>query len=372
VATAVASLGLGIGATVSMFMAVNAALFRPLPVDSPEQLVFLYTGSRESPYSTLSYPDYLDYRDGSRVFTGLAAYGEIAVSFSAEAAPDLARGVIASGNFFQVLGVGVALGRTFTPEDDRNPGEHPVVVISNGLWQRRFGADPQAVGRAVSLNGRPYTVIGILPPGFRGPDVLESYDLYVPMMMQPYVRPPRAAFSGEMDPDLLNRRTASWLRGIGRLEPDVSLDQAQAAVSTLTAQLERAYPDGARDRIATLFPVRKIDPRGYPVLRGVATLLLAVAVLVLLVATANVTNLLLARALSRGRELAAARARRHPGPADPSIAGRELPPRFSGRRFRPGRGLVVDPGAGAARAGERDLFLHPGFRRGRARAPVHL
>jgi putative ABC transport system permease protein len=196
-AIAVASLGLGIGATVSMFIAVNAALFRPLPVDSPDELVFLYTGSRESPYSTLSYPDYLDYRDGSGVFAGLAAYGEITVSFSAEATPDLARGVIASGNFFQVLGVGVALGRTFTSQDDRNPGEHPVVVISHGLWQRRFGADPQAVGRAVSLNGRPYTVIGILPLGFRGPDVLESYDLYVPLMMQPYVRPPPAPASLE-------------------------------------------------------------------------------------------------------------------------------------------------------------------------------
>ena len=304
VSTAVASLALGIGATVSMFTIVNAVLLRPVPVDSPEELVFLYTGTEESPYSTISYPDYLDLRDGTAAFRGFAAFGEIQVSLAAEGSPEEIRGVIASGSFFEVLGVDAALGRVFTAEDDRNPGEHPVAVLSHALWERRFGADSGIVGREIAINGRPYVILGVAPRGFRGPLTLESFDLYVPMMMQAQIRPPRAGFSGEMDPDLLGRRSASWLSAVGRLAPGVRFEEAEASLRSISARLEEEHPETNRGERASLYPLVKIDPRAYPVLRSIATLLMGVSFLVLLVATANVVNLLLVRAVARRRELA--------------------------------------------------------------------
>ncbi len=304
VSTAVASLALGIGATVSMFTIVNAVLLRPVPVKSPGELVLLFIGTEESPYSTISYPDYLDFRDGTAAFRGLAAFGEIQVSLSGDGPPDDIRGVIASGNFFDVLGVAAALGRVFTAEDDRNPGEHPVVVLSHALWEARFGADPGIVGREIAINGRPYVVLGVAPRGFRGPLTFENFDLYVPMMMQAQIRPPRAGFSGEMDPDLLERRSSSWLSAVGRLAPGARFEEAEASLRSISARLEEEHPETNRGERASLYPLVKIDPRAYPVLRSIAALLMGVSFLVLLVATANVVNLLLVRAVARRREIA--------------------------------------------------------------------
>jgi len=304
VSTAVASLALGIGATVSMFAIVNAVLLRPVPVESPEELVFLFNGTEESPYGTFSYPDFLDYREGSDAFRGLAAFGEIQVSLAAEGSPEEIRGVIASGSFFEVLGVDAAFGRVFTEEGDRNPGEHPVAVLSHAFWEARFGADSGIVGREIAINGRPFVVLGITPRGFHGPLIFESFDLYVPMMMQAQVRPPRAGFSGEMDPDLLDRRNASWLSAVGRLAPGVGLEEAEALIRSISARLEEEHPETNRGERASLYPLTKIDPRAYPVLRSIAALLMGVSLLVLLVATANVVSLLLVRAVARRREIA--------------------------------------------------------------------
>jgi putative ABC transport system permease protein len=300
--TAALSLALGIGANTSMFTLVNAALFRTLPVDKPEELAYVFSGTRDVPWSTTSYPDYVDYRDHNEVFADLAAYGEIAVSISTDESPELVRGVIASGNYFGVLGVGAIRGRTFSPSDDRVPGGHAVVVISHALWMRRFGGDASAVGRNLLINGRPYVVIGVTPPLFRGSNLLEDIDLYVPMAMQALVRPPRGGFSGEMDPDLLARRASGWLAMIGRLRPGVTVDQAQAGMAAVARRLEQAYPDTNRDQITTVYPVNQIDPRAYPVLRMSALLLMGVVGLLLLIATANVANLLLARSVARRRE----------------------------------------------------------------------
>ncbi|MBI1875530.1 MAG: ABC transporter permease, partial [Acidobacteria bacterium] len=302
--TAILSLALGIGANTSMFTIVNAALLRPLPVTAPDELAFVFSGTRDSPWSAISYPTYLDYRNRNDVFSGLAAYGEISVSLSGDGAPDLVRGVIVTGNYFDVLGVGATRGRVFTPADDRMPGAHPVVVIAHDLWKRRFGGDPGLVGRDVTINARPYTVIGVTPEGFRGSNLLEDIGLYVPMMMQASVRPPRGGYSGEMDPDLLNRRGSGWLTAIGRLRPGMGFDQAQAGLLTVARQLEQAYPDTNRNQIASVYPVSRIDPRADPALRAAAWLLMAVVGLVLLIATANVTNLLLARTVARRREIA--------------------------------------------------------------------
>ena len=303
-AVAVLSLALGIGANTSIFSVVNAALLRPLPVTEPDRLVFVFNGNTAEPWGVSSYPDYQDYRDQNEVFSGMLTYSSITLSARVEDQTDLISGSIVSGNFFDVLGLRAALGRTFAPEEDKTPNTHPVAVISHGLWQQRFGGDPNIIGQQLALNGHAFTIVGVTPAGFNGPDVLENNDIYIPTMMQALVRPPRGGFSGDMNPDLLSRRGPRWMRMIGRLKPDVSFEQAQAAMTTIASGLEQAYPETNRNTIASLFPVSKIDPQGYPQLLSVAGLLLGVVGLVLLIACANVANLLLARASARRREIA--------------------------------------------------------------------
>jgi predicted permease len=303
-AVAVLSLALGIGANTSIFSVVNAALLRPLPVTDPDRLVFVFNGTQASPYSTSSYPDYLDYRDKNDVFSDVLTYSSITVSARSDDQTDLLSGSIVSGNFFDMLGVRAALGRTFLPDEDQTPNAHPVAVISHGLWERRFGSDAKVIGQELTLNGHAFAIVGVTPPEFHGPEVLETNDIYVPVMMQALVRPPRGGFSGDLNPDLLSKRGPRWLRIIGRLKPGVSIEQAQAAMTTVAAGLEQAYPDTNRGTIATLFPVSKVDPQGYSQLVSVAGLLLAVVAMVLLIACANVANLLLARASGRRKEIA--------------------------------------------------------------------
>jgi putative ABC transport system permease protein len=303
-AVAVLSLALGIGANTSIFSVVNAALLRPVPVTEPNRLMFVFNGTTANPWSVSSYPDYLDYRDQNEVFSDLLSYSSITVSARADDQSDLISGSIVSGNFFDVLGLGAALGRTFTPEEDKTPNTHRVVVISHDLWQQRYGGDQQVIGQQLALNGQAFTIVGVTPAGFNGPDVLENNDIYVPAMMQAVVRPPRGGFSGDMNPDLLSRRGSRWMKMIGRLKPGVSFEQAQAAMTTIAAGLEEAYPETNRNTIATLFPLSKVDPIGYPQLLSVAGLLLGVVGIVLLIACANVANLLLVRATTRKREIA--------------------------------------------------------------------
>ena len=301
---AVLSLALGIGANIVIFTLVNAVLFRTAPVAEPNRLVFVFNGNQNNPWSSISYPNYVDYRDRNEVFEGLGAFNEISISLSRDDHPDLVRGLIVTGNFFDVLGVKPTAGRTFRAEEDQTPNTHPVAVISHNLLQQRFGGASDVIGQELSLNGNQFTLIGIAAAGFKGPDVLENFDVYVPMMMQTAMRPPRAGFSGEMSADLLSKRSGGWLRMIGRLKPGVSLEQAQASLSTLAAQLEEVYPEINRGKIATLFPLTKVDPRAYNSLVGIATLMMAVVGIVLLIACANVANLMLAQASARRKEIA--------------------------------------------------------------------
>jgi macrolide transport system ATP-binding/permease protein len=300
-AAAVLTLALGIGANTAIFSLVSAVLLRSLPVREPERLVQV-TWDRGG---VLSYPEYAELRDGSRTFEGrLAAWGGIVASLNAAGQTELVVGVIATGNFFEVLGVRAALGRLLSPSDDVTPGAHPVAVISHRLWQGRFNGEAGVVGRDVLLNGHRFTIVGVTPEGFNGAQLGALRDLYVPMMMQAVMRPPRAGYSGEMDPDLLRRRTNRWLFGLGRLEAGTTPEQAAAALSVLSATVGPPPPAGARPRTAVAVPVNTGDGQVRARLSAVAALLMSVVGAVLLLACANVANLMLSRAAARRREIA--------------------------------------------------------------------
>ncbi len=280
---------------------MSATLLRSLPVREPERLVQV-TWDRGG---VLSYPEYAELRDGSRTFEGrLAAWGGIVASMNAAGQTELVFGVIATGNYFDVLGVRAALGRLLSPGDDLTPGAHPVAVISHRLWHGRFNGEAWVVGRNVLLNGHRFTIVGVTPEGFNGAQLGALRDVYVPMMMQAVMRPPRAGYSGEMDPDLLRRRTNRWLFGLGRLEAGTTPEQAAAGLTVLSATVATPPPAGMRPRIAVAVPVNTGDGQVRARLTAVATLLMSVVGAVLLLACANVANLMLSRAAARRREIA--------------------------------------------------------------------
>ena len=297
---AVLTLALGIGANTAIFSVVNATLMQPIPVVDPERLVFVFNGPTGSIFS---YPDYVALRDQNNVLDGLAAWGGIGASLNSNDQTDLVNGAIVTGNFFEVIGVRAQLGRVLTTEDDKIPGAHPVVVISQGLWQRRFAGDPNVVGRQLLLNGNNFTVIGVLPAGFDGLQLGPVRDLYVPMMMQATMRPPRAGYSGEMNPDLLQTRNNRWLFSVGKLKPGVTPEQAQASLAIIVKQLEQYPMNQGRGLSVSPFS-ESSDPASRRQLSSVAWLLMAVVGVVLLIACANVANLLLARSAARTKEIA--------------------------------------------------------------------
>jgi len=298
---AIATLALGIGANTAIFSLVNAMLLQRLPVADSGRLVYVFNGS---PGNVFSYPEYAEHRDGNSVFDGFSAWGGIQVSLNAEGETDLAGGLIVTGNFFEVLGVRAALGRVLAPSDDVTPGAHPVVVLSDGLWRRRFGGRPDVVGRQILMNGGSFTIVGVLPREFAGPQLGTVRDLYVPMMMQAVMRPPRAGYSGEMNPDLLQTRGNRWLFAVGRMKPGVTRRQVEASLGTTATAIDRTARPESPAHVITAFAVDDGMPGERERMLPVATLLLSVSGAVLLIGCANVANLLLSRASARRREIA--------------------------------------------------------------------
>jgi predicted permease len=299
-AAAVLTLALGVGANSAIFSLVNATVLRRLPVREPERLVQVRV---ENAGLAFSYPDYLDLRDQQAAVQPLAAWGGIAASLNSDGQTDLVSGLIVTGNFFDALGVTPAVGRLLTTADDEVQGGHPVAVIGHGLWKRRFGGRPDIVGHELLLNGQRFTVVGVAPQTFAVPQFGGARDLFVPMMMQAVMRPPRAGYSGDMDPDLLRLRHNGWLFAVGRLKGGVSLEQAGAALEPAAAAIAQARPKLPRRRLVAT-PLAAGDPAVRTQLTAVATLLMSVVGAVLLLACANVANLSLSRAAARSREVA--------------------------------------------------------------------
>jgi predicted permease len=304
---AILTLALGIGANTAVFSLINTTLLARLPVPDVDEL---YVATRGSFGSVFSYPTYVDLRDRNDVFTDLMAFGGITASLNADAETDLVGGAIVTGNYFDVLGVRPAVGRLLTPEDDEVVMGHPVAVIGHGFWQQRFGGRPDIVGTDVALNGHRFTIVGVTPRGFEGAQIGVTRRFYVPMMMQPLMRPPRAGYAGEMDPDLLNRRDNNWLFPIGRLRPGVTPAQAEASLTALAQSIATTLPNvntrpaSARPEVVTLTPLALGDPRSRAEIASAAFLLAGVVGAVLLIACANVANLLLSRAAARRGEIA--------------------------------------------------------------------
>ncbi|MFP5265506.1 MAG: ABC transporter permease [Blastocatellia bacterium] len=295
-AVAVLSLALGIGANSTIFGWVRGVLFRPFPGVSESDRMVVFAGtSPAGSYTSTSYPDYVDLAGNNKVLDGFIVFDMTPMSLNIGGEAQRVYGAVVSGNYFGVLGVNAAIGRTFLPEEDKTPNTHPVAVISHGLWRRVFGSDPDVAGKTVTLNGHPFTVVGVAPESFTGTFVGLSIDLWVPMMAHEQVVPGGNHTASRGD---------HWLQAMGRLKPGVSIEQAQTELDTIARQLAQEYPRTNEGRGAALFPLWKSPWGATVVLRPVLFVLMAVVGLVLLIACANVANLLLARAVGRRREIA--------------------------------------------------------------------
>ena len=297
-AVAVVTLALGIGANSTIFSWINSTLLDPIPgINSTGNLVTLMRGGRsEHPtFSTFSYLDYLDLRNDSRSFFGLLAYHDDFMSLTGTGKPERIFGALTSANYFDVLGVRPILGRGFLPEEEQRSAGAAVAVISEGMWRTRFGADRSVIGQTIQINRHLYTIVGVAPPRFQGCRTGLRADVWVPLGMDRFV-------SGS---DHLSDRGSNWLNVLGRLRSEIDPRRAVGELNLLMERLVKQHPDSHRGpNEITLDPLWR-SPFGANIyLYTSLPLLMAIASVLLLLACANVANLLLVRSVARRREIA--------------------------------------------------------------------
>jgi predicted permease len=288
---AIITLALGIGANTVTFSAINKLLLRPLPVERPEELVALNSNRAGA---NQSYPNYKDLRDRNQSLAGLIGIRVAPVNMSQNGNNAHVWGYEVTGNYFDVLGVRALLGRTLTPADDQKIGAHPVVVLSYNSWQSRFAGDPAVIGKQVKINGLGYTVLGVMPAGFFGTELVFKPEFWVPVAMEPQIEPGNVWINERFDWNL-------WT--VGRLKPGITRQQAESDLNTVAAQMARETPDLQGLRIY-LSPPGLIGDTLRGGVIGFAAVLMGLAGLVLLIACTNLASLLLARASDRAREIA--------------------------------------------------------------------
>jgi len=297
-AVAILSLAIGIGANTAIFSFADALFLRPLPVARPGEVMTVgTTATLESLRATslvASYPEYVDLRDRSQGFEGLAAFTYITAGFTTDPrlAPKLKMGMLVSDNLFALMGVEPTLGRAFRPDENQVRGRDGVVILGPAMWEQEFGSDPAILGRTVRINGFDFTVIGVAPAGFKGMNQYVRSDFFIPLMMSPrLISDPQAAS--------LDARDARNLTIKGRLKAGVSQASAQSELDALAASLEREHPDTNKNRGLVIRTELQARIAQSPPDARLVGMLSTLALLVLFVACANVAGLLTSRAPAR-------------------------------------------------------------------------
>ncbi len=296
---AVLALGLGIGANTAIFSVFNGMLWRPLPVQNTKQLVVVAAKTRDFQFPlNLSYADFEDYRQLKNVFSDLVVYSPSPVNFGVQGRPERAWVDLVSGNYFSALGIQPVLGRTFAPDEGWVQNKDPLIVLSYNYWQKRFSGDPNIAGQTVQVNNHAFTIIGVAPEKYVGAYYFIKPDFYIPISTLGLLDPTQA--------DVLTRRSASFIRVLGYLNPGVTPAQAMAAAQPIDQRLAQDFPDSHKGLSLLVLP--ELSARPEPGLGGFMSTAVIVFMLlvglVLLIACANVANLILARANGRRKEFA--------------------------------------------------------------------
>ena len=299
---AILTLALGIGANTAIFTVVNTVFLHPLPVADPNKLMGIFTTDQRNrgglnTYLPISQPNAKDVGERARSFSSVMMFTGTGVSMTIEGKPQSFAAELVSGNFFDVLGVQAALGRTFRPDEDQ-PGAAGVIVLTYGLWQRYFASNPGVIGKTVLLNGQGFTVVGVMPRGFKGTAVVGGPDLWLPMATHDQV------LAGVLKENYNDRRFLNF-SAVGRLRPGITINQARAELENIGSQLEHDFPTPNKGRSFTVVPLLEstLNPNIQGDAERAGQLMMTVVGLVLLIACANISNLLLARAAGRKREI---------------------------------------------------------------------